>query len=65
MLFRSRLLETAAELGGGDALGIRAGYAVDCDFRTSLRDPAELVTRARSALAALFADGGAERIRSS
>jgi len=60
-----RLLETAAELAGGDALGIRAGYDVGCDFRTSLLDPAELVTRARSALAALFADGGAERIRSS
>ena len=60
-----RLLETAAELAGGDALGMRAGYDVGCDFRTSLRDPAELVTRARSALAALFADGGAERIRSS
>src|SRR5438876_8008886 len=60
-----RLLETTAELAGGDALGIRAGYDVGCDFRTSLRDPAELVTRARSALAALFADGGAERIRSS
>jgi len=59
-----RLLETAGELAGGDALGIRAGYAVDCDFRTSQRDPAELVSRARSALAALLADGGAERIRS-
>ena len=60
-----RLLETAAELASGDALGIRAGYDVGRDFRTSLRDPAELVSRARSALAALFADGGAERIRSS
>ena len=31
-----RLLETATELAGGEALGMRAGYAVDCDFRTSL-----------------------------
>src|SRR5207244_1276865 len=58
-----RLLETAAELAGGEAHGMRAGYAVDADFRTSLRDPAELISRARSALAALLADGGAERIR--
>ena len=58
-----RLLQTAAELAGGDAPGMRAGYAVDSDFRTSLRDPAELISRARSALAALLADGGVERIR--
>src|SRR5438876_4473947 len=43
-----RLLETAAELAGGEAHGMRAGYAVDADFRTSLRDPAELISRARS-----------------
>jgi PleD family two-component response regulator len=59
-----RLLETAAELAGGEAPGMRAGYDVDSGFRTSLRDPAELVGRARSALAALLADGSAERIRS-
>src|SRR3989441_2740910 len=33
-----RLPETAAALGGGDALSIRAGYDVGRDFRTSLRD---------------------------
>src|SRR2546422_205144 len=60
-----RLLETAAELAGGGALGIRAGHRVRCDFRTSLRDPAGLVSRGPSALGAPFADGGAERIRSS
>jgi len=58
-----RLLQTAAELAGGEAHGMRAGYDVDSDFRTSLRDPAELINRARAALAALLADGGAERIR--
>src|SRR2546430_205221 len=60
-----RLLETAAELASGDAPGLRAGYDVGRGFRPSLGGPPELGRPARSAPAALFADGGAERIRSS
>lgn len=64
LLLAQRFLQTAAELGGDDALGLRAGYDVASDFRTSQHDPADLVSRARMALAAALVTVNGERIRS-